>query len=175
MKKLAKLSAILTLLTIALTACEVLKPKKVDVRNRPDNAIDRAKKNVDEGRGVSLKGIIKGRGGNTFEFSTSNPMWRASLDILDFLPLVTVDYAGGLIISDWYSDSSGENNSLKVTVRFLTNQIQSNSLKVSVHKKVCSKNGSCNVRLIKSKISEELSKSIIVKAAELEKSDKLKK
>ena len=174
MKKLAKLSVILTLLTIALTACEVLKPKKVDVRGRPDSAIDRARKNVEEGKGVSIKGLMKGRG-TTFEFSTSNPMWRASLDILDFLPLVTVDYAGGLIISDWYSDSSDSNNSLKVTVRFLTNQIQSNSLKVSVHKKVCDKNGSCNVRLIKSKISEELSKSILVKAAELEKSDKLKK
>ena len=167
-----KILIITILLSISLNSCKYI--TNPSSRDTPIKGLDRAKKNVKEGRGISLGGLAKGRG-TTYEFSTSNPLWRASLETLDFLPMSTVDYSGGMIISDWYSDSSGENNSLKVTVRFLTNQIQANSLKVSVHKKVCSKNGSCNVRLIKSKISEELSKSIIVKAAELEKSDKLKK
>ena len=66
---------------------------------------ERARKNIEEGRGVSLKNIISGRIGTTnYEFSTSNPMWRASLEILDFLPLTTVDYSGGIIITDWYSE-----------------------------------------------------------------------
>ena len=42
----------------------------------------------------------------TYEFSTSNPMWRASLEVLDFIPLSTVDYSGGMIITDWYSEDS---------------------------------------------------------------------
>ena len=62
-------------------------------------------------------------------------MWRASLDILDFLPLSTVDYSGGVIISEWYTDDSNENQALKITIRFLSNTIQTNSLKVTVHKK----------------------------------------
>ena len=62
-----------------------------------------------------------GRLGSTnYEFSTSNPMWRASLEVLDFLPLATVDYSGGVIISDWYTDND-PNEALKITVRFLDN------------------------------------------------------
>ena len=148
--------------------------KKVDTRKVPISGPERAKKNVAEGRGVSLKGI-RGGGKTSYEFSTSNPLWRASLEILDFLPLATVDYSGGLIISDWYSDSTDLNNSIKITVRFLTNEIQSNSVKVIVHKKFCKTQGSCTTKLITSKISEELTKSILVKAAELEAIDKKKK
>ena len=46
----------------------------------------------------------------TFEFSTSNPMWRATFDVIDFMPFVTVDYAGGMIITDWYTDSNTSND-----------------------------------------------------------------
>ena len=99
----------------------------------PISGPERAK-NVAEGRGITLGKAI-GRGSTNYEFSTSNPMWRASLDILDFLPLSTVDYSGGVIISEWYTDDSNENQALKITIRFLSNTIQTNSLKVTVHKK----------------------------------------
>ncbi len=33
-------------------------------------------------------------------------LWRASLEILDFIPLTTVDYSGGIIITDWYNDKN---------------------------------------------------------------------
>ena len=68
--------------------------KKVDTRKVPISGPERAKKNVREGRGVGLKNMIGGKGSTNYEFSTSNPMWRATLDILDFLPLSTVDYSG---------------------------------------------------------------------------------
>lgn len=148
--------------------------KKVDTRKVPVSGLERAKKNVAEGRGVSLKGL-RGSGKTNYEFSTSNPLWRASLEILDFLPLATVDYSGGLIISDWYSDSTDLKNSIKITVRFLTNEIQTNSVKVIVHKKFCNTQNSCTTKLITSKISEELTKSILTKAAELQTLDKKKK
>ena len=76
--------------------------EKVDTRKTPISGPERAKKNVKEGRGIALGDAFK-RGTN-YEFSTSNPMWRATLDVLDFLPLATVDYSGGVIISDWYTD-----------------------------------------------------------------------
>ena len=61
--------------------------------NRPISAEDKRKKNIKEGRGASLGSIFGNRGGSTnYEFSSSNPMWRASLETLDFLPLTTVDY-----------------------------------------------------------------------------------
>ena len=92
--------------------------KKVDNRNVPVKGMERAKKNVEEGRGVSLGEMARGRGKTSYEFSTSNPMWRATLETLDFLPLATVDYSGGLVITDWYTDTDAASDSLKITVRF---------------------------------------------------------
>ena len=145
--------------------------KKVDTRKIPISGPERAKQNIKEGRGVTL-GKVMGKGSTNYEFSTSNPMWRATLDILDFLPLSTVDYSGGVIISDWYTDNSNKDQALKITVRFLSNTVQTNSLKVTVHRKKCSVNQTCNVEIFKSRIQEELIASILKEAAILEKQQK---
>ena len=157
-----------------LTSCQALKPEKVDTREVPIKGSDRARKNIDEGGGVSLKNVLNRGGGTNFEFSSSNPMWRASLEILDFLPLSTVDYSGGMIVSDWYTgDSSDE--AIKISIRFLSNEIRSDSLKIVVHKKKCSQNQTCKTQLLNnSKISQELRVTILKKAAELEKQKKKK-
>ena len=147
--------------------------KKVDTREVPISGPERAKKNVKEGRGVGLGEMIGvSKRGTTYEFSSSNPMWRATLDILDFLPLTTVDYSGGVIISDWYTDDSEKNQALKVTVRFLSNEVRTNSIKVTVHRKRCSVNQTCKVELFKSRIQQELIASILREAAILEKQKK---
>lgn len=146
--------------------------------NRPIQAKDKRRKNIDEGRGVSIGGFAKGmRGGTTYEFSSSNPMWRASLETLDFLPLSTVDYSGGVIITDWYSDNNASNQeSIKITLRFLSNEIRSDSLKVIIHKKKCNVNQSCKINLLtQSKIKDELFSTILSKAALIEKDSKKKK
>ena len=173
-KGISKLLIMLFVTALLLNSCGGF--KKVDTRKTPIKGMDRARKNVEEGRGISLKNLGK-RGGTNYEFSSSNPMWRASLEILDFLPLVTVDYSGGVIITDWYSDVSNNNDAIKITLRFLSNEVQSNSLKIIVHQKRCSKDlpTSCSVNKIDSKIEEELIISIIKKAALLEKQDKDKK
>ena len=102
-------------------------------------------------------------------------MWRASLEILDFLPLSTVDYSGGMIVSDWYSGES-TNESIKISIRFLSNEVRSDSLKIIVHKKKCSGNQTCKIALLdNSKISQELRGTILKKAVELEKESKNKK
>ena len=162
-------------LTLAmLTSCGALKPKKVDTREVPIKGTDRSRKNIEEGSGVSLKNVLK-RGRTNFEFSSSNPMWRASLEILDFLPLSTVDYSGGMIVSDWYTGESS-NESIKISIRFLSNEIRSDSLKIIVHKKKCASNQVCQTKLLNnSKISQELRSTILAKAAELEKESKKKK
>ena len=146
--------------------------KKVDAQKTPINALERAKKNVAEGRGASIKKLTEGRKGTNYEFSTSNPMWRASLETLDFLPLSNVDYSGGVIITDWYNDSSSQDESIKITIRFLSNEIQSNSIKIIIHKKECKANNNCLVTKIKSKIEEELARTILSKAAVIERETK---
>ena len=150
---------------------------KTDTRKVPVNAQETARKKVEEGRAAGL-GTILGRDGSTnYEFSTSNPMWRASLEILDFIPMTTVDYAGGMIISDWYSDNTGSSNeSIKITIRFLSNEIRSDSIKIIVHKKKCLSAQTCTTAQQKnSKIIEELRRSILAKAVIFEKNKKKKK
>ena len=168
---------IATLLTIllALTACGGY--EKVDQRTRPDGAQAKARKNIEEGRGATIGGLTRGIGrGTTYQFSSSNPMWRASLETLDFLPLTTVDYSGGVIITDWYSDNNSSKESIKISLRFLSNDIRSESLKVIVHQKICSANLNCRVVLLSNtKIKEELHTTILRKAALLEKESKNKK
>ena len=53
--------------------------------------------------------------------------------------MATVDYSGGTIVSDWYNDGSKGDEFIKITLRFLSNEIRSESLKVVVHKKLFGK------------------------------------
>ena len=159
---------------LTLSCGGAFKPKKVDTREVSVNAQERARENIKTGRGTSLGGIIN-RGTN-YEFSTANPMWRASLETLDFLPMNTVDYSGGVIITDWYSESRSSKESIKITVRFLSNEVRSDSLKIVVHKKICDNSLNCVVNLLEdSIIQNEIQSTIIKKAALLAKSDKSKK
>jgi hypothetical protein len=165
------------ILSILLSSCNAFKPKMTDARDTPVKGTDRARKNIEEGKGVSIGGALGGRrGGTTYEFSTSNPMWRASLEILDFLPMNTVDYSGGMIISDWYNgENSNDNSSIKISIRFLSNEVRTDSLKIIVHKKKCLQNNNCKVSLVdNSTISQELRVAILKKAAVLDKDLKKK-
>tara|TARA_B100000963_G_scaffold60597_1_gene48519 strand:+ start:3031 stop:3573 length:543 start_codon:yes stop_codon:yes gene_type:complete len=180
MRKYLILGLFLTILLPFLTTCGIGKKikeahKPVDLRNSPLDPDARAKRNIEEGRGISLGSL--GDKSTTYEFSTSNPMWRASLETLDFIPMTTVDYSGGMIITDWYSEETSSNQeSLKITVRFLSNEIRSDSLKIIVHKKTC-KNNNCRVSLLpnNSKIKNELLEVILRKASFFEKEKKIKK
>lgn len=151
-------------------SCGIYKP--TDTRKTPVEADQRARKNIEEGRGISVGNVLK-RSGTNYEFSTSNPLWRASLETLDFLPLTTVDYSGGILITDWYSDNSA-NQSLKITIRFLSNEVRSDSLKIIIHEKNCTINQNCDVKILDSKIKNELIQVIIKKAALLEADTKKK-
>ena len=62
--------------------------------------------------------LFGGNKSTNYEFSTSNPLWRATFDVIDFMPLVTVDYSGGMIITDWYTDSNTTNDSLNLQLGF---------------------------------------------------------
>lgn len=147
--------------------------KKVD-KTVPISGEERARKNIEEGRGISIGNL--GKNSTNYEFSSSNPMWRATLEIIDFLPLTTVDYSGGIIITDWYSNRSGSNNSeeLKITIRFLSNEIGASNLKIIVHQKKCKALNDCDINEINTKIKDELINRILTLASSIEKKNKSK-
>ena len=154
-----------------ITGCN----KNLD-RDRPLQAEEKRKRKIKEGRGASIGNVLGKMKGTNYEFSTSNPLWRASLDTLDFLPLSTVDYSGGVIITDWYTDNSSNKESIKISLRFLSNDVRSESLKITVHKRTCLTNQNCKTTILSdTKIKEELYSTILRKAALLEKESKKKK
>ena len=98
-KFLRKQPLIILLLAFLVSCGDPLANLPGGNRDTPTDGRERAKKNLEEGKGMSL-GKALGGGKTTYEFSSSNPMWRATFDVIDFMPLVTVDYSGGMIITD---------------------------------------------------------------------------
>ena len=152
-----------------LYSCGIYKP--VDTRKISPNSKERVKKNLEEGKGMSLKKMMGGSGGTNYQFASSNPMWRATLEILDFLPLANVDYSGGIITTDWYNEGTASDEAIKITVRFLTNEVRADGIKIIVHKKKCNIQQKCTVRKIASALEREIQIEILKKAAIFQKDD----
>ena len=145
-----------------LNTCGIWDP--ADARKVSPNAKERVKKNLEEGKGFTLMGAAKGDK-TSYQFASSNPMWRATLEILDFLPLANVDYSGGIITTDWYNEGTASDESIKITIRFLTNEVRADGLKIIVHKKKCNLQQKCAVRKVTSALENELQVAILRKAA----------
>ena len=81
------------------------------------------------------------------------------------MPLVSANYSGGIIITDWYSSSSNLGESIKISIRFLTNEVRSDALDIKVFYKKCGQNESCQISEKKGSLAQELNKKILAKAA----------
>ena len=157
-------------LIIFLSSCGPLKPSPSDARKVSPNVNERVRQNIEEGRGFRLMGGNKK--GGTFDFASSNELWRASLDTLDFMPLALANYSGGLIVTDWYSDGSSQKESVKISVRFLSNEVRSDALSIKVFFKNCGINENCKITDRSGELSSELTKKILTQAAIYEKQNK---
>ena len=157
----------LTLILLTLSACSSNIFRRADVKDTPINVKDRVRKNIEEGRGIRF-GKNSSSGG-TFDFASSNELWRASMDVLDFVPFSNASYSGGILITEWFDGNSNDKSEirdLKITIRFLTNEIRSDALDVSIHERKCQNNGtSCSVNKINSKLEPEISLAILKRAA----------
>ena len=167
--------SVITLFLLSLASivvsCGPLKPKYTDLRKVPGNPKDKREKNIKEGRGFRAMGLLNKKGSGSFDFASSNEMWRATLDLLDFTPLSNVDYSGGVIITDWFSESSDQ-DPIKITVRFLSNEIRADGLKIIIHKKICKKIDDCKIVKIDSTLGQEIKLAILKRAATLKESEK---
>jgi len=145
-----------------------------DARKYPADPKKRIEKNIAEGRGFKLSKPFEGNNGGVFEFASSNELWRASLDILDFMPLASVNYSGGIIVTDWYSNEESSNESIKISIRFLSNEIRSDALDIKIFNRTCVDLSNCVISKKTGNIESEL-KVKILKTAAVYKSEKEKK
>ena len=165
-KKTLKLLIFICILPFLLNSCADLIANRGDARKSPPNPELRVKKNMEEGRGFRLMDTMKGGRSTNFEFASSNELWRASLDAIDFMPLSSANYSGGIIITDWYSNDQDSNESIKITIRFLTNEIRSDALDIKVFRKLCKTNNKCKISENSGQLTKEL-KSKILKTAKI--------
>ena len=162
MTKILRVPILISVVIIlALSSCK----NAGDARKRPPNVKDRVQKNIEEGRGFTLMGSVKKNNIGEFDFASSNELWRASLDTLDFMPLALANYSGGVIVTDWYSDSDVNNESVKISIRFLSNEVRSDALDVIVFFKRCADVMNCKVTESEGNLGKELKKEILKKAA----------
>ena len=172
--RLIKILLLLQLI-ISLNSCGPLAYKKVDsskISNDPD---ERVKKNIEEGRSFQLLGDNTFGGTTTYEFASSNELWRATLDTIDFMPLTTANYSGGIIVTDWYSDNQNLNENIKITIRFLTNEIRSDALDLKIFYRNCDSSNKCKIIEKEGNLSKELKKEILKKAVIYQQQAKVKK
>ena len=165
---------ILLLLQIFLSInnCGIYRP--TDAREVSPNPEERIAKNLEEGRGFKIFDSER-KFGTTYEFASSNELWRATLDTIDFMPLTTANYSGGIIVTDWYSDNQNLNENIKITVRFLTNEIRSDALDLKIFYKKCDANNKCSVTENDGELSKEIKKEILKKATIYQQQAKIKK
>ena len=171
-KLFKKIIVTLTIL-FSLTSCQALKYKPVSAKDYPPEPEKRVQKNIEEGKAFRIFGDNEKKGG-TFDFASSNPLWRATLDTVNFLPLISANYSGGIIITDWYS-SNNQSESIKITIRFLTNDIRVDALDIKVFMKKCGIQSNCIITENDGQIVKDLKKSILKKAAIYEKELKANK
>ena len=169
-----KIIAFLTLITLVLNGCNGKLPGG-DARKTPADPAKRIEQNLKDGRGINLLDLGKSRGG-VFDFASSNGLWRASLDVIDFMPLSSVNYSGGIIITDWYSENNNLDESIKISIRFMTNEVRSDALKIKVFNRKCSNNLlNCKISETEGVLVSELKKEILKKATIYKKQNKEKK
>ena len=159
----SKTILILCFIPLLLYSCNGKVPG-ADARKVSYDPKERVKKNLEEGKGFRLSNVTKNMGGTNFEFASSNELWRASLDTIDFMPLTSANYSGGIIITDWYSDNSNNNQSIKIIIRFLSNEIRSDALDIKIFYKNCTTTTNCIVSEKETALINELRKEILKKA-----------
>ena len=176
MSKILKILAFIIILPLFLISCKgadgKFKLPGGDARKFPADPKKRVEQNLKEGRGFRLTGddgLFSNRGGGVFEFASSNELWRASLDTIDFMPLASVNYSGGIIITDWYSNNENLNESIKISIRFLTNEIRSDALDIKVFTKKCTENFNCQIYETNELLAPELTRQILKTATIYEK------
>ena len=172
MKKNISISIITLSIFFFLSSCGIYKPS--DARKVSPNDEERIKANQEAGKGLRLNKILNNSKGGDFQFASSNEMWRATIDVLDFIPLSNVDYGGGIIITDWYNSDAQKTQSIKIMVQFLSNELRADGLKVIIYKKDCGVEKNCETSVSKSKLENEIKTAILKKAAifKKEKSEK---
>ena len=156
-------------LLIFLVSCQKVDPSTGEKILIEPDPIKKARDFADKGGGIfgDINKVGKGSGSGNFEFASTNVLWRATLKSLDFLPLLNADYGGGIIIYDWYSQTNNPKEQIKISVQFLNNDLRSDSIKITAHKKICETIERCSNSTLDQNFANSIKDGIIASARTL--------
>ena len=166
------------LLSFLLFSCAKIDPVTGEKILIEQDGFKKARENADKGGGLFGtfgKDVQNRQGQGNVNFGNSNVLWRATLKSLDFLPLINADYSGGIIIYDWYSESSNSNEQIKITVNFLSNELRTESIEISSHKKICDQNQKCFTKKTDVDFNKSIKENILAEARKLRIAEEKKK
>jgi len=163
MKKIISISLII-IFSIFTAACTKNKESAdgtvIKKKKRSHNMKKRAE-NYDGGILTGKNGILSG-GRTTAQFAADNMLWRASLETLNFIPLSSANYSGGVIITDWYAKENSK-DAIKIQVVFKSDELSTNSIEIISHKKICNNNG-CQTSAMDQNFNSKIKNKILEKA-----------
>jgi hypothetical protein len=157
--KYKKIIALITLCIISISCSnneiDPVTGKKKEYEGNLDKRLEKSKNQTV---------LFGGASRNTDSFANTNILWRASIESLKNIPLSSLDYTAGIIITDWYGES--EKESIKITVNIVSKEISQNSIEISSFKKTC-QNNKCSTVTTNQSFNDELKLKILNKVREL--------
>ena len=118
------LLSILLMISSCSNYKSVFSSKVNDETQKPILVLEDNSKDVLLSKNINLK--------NLDNVNVNGYLWRATLNILSFVPLISTDALSGTIITDWYVNKNIQNQRLKITVNINTNELKSESIKIKV-------------------------------------------
>jgi uncharacterized protein DUF3576 len=82
------------------------------------------------------EGLVFGGSSKKASMPVNVHLWRASMDTVSFMPLMSTDSTGGTIITDWYIDPKSPNERFKFTIMILSENLRVDALKVTMFKQI---------------------------------------
>ena len=158
-------------LILILNSCALFS-KKDDKINSEENKIEEQKKKKRQSYNVRERVMSDGNSGFVFGgnkkdiLGGQNIMWKATLNILDFMPIVSASYDGGLIVTDWYS-SGNSDESVKINISFTSNEVSASSIVVSSFKKICKNGQNCKTVKTEEDFNKKIKDQILAEVREI--------
>jgi len=158
-------------LAVGLSACtsDYIQPEM-----RTEESIDRRDQKLGKFAGedtLTFGGPKKREEENTV-LGINTHLWRASLDTISFMPLVSADPFGGVIITDWYSPPQTPQERLKINIFILDRQLRSDGLKISIFRQERESTGEWVDRSVDPQTVRDLENAILSRARHYHKAKK---
>lgn len=156
------------LLSLLVTACDESAPtpnKNTSAYPQDSERTRKESRGKVTGEGLSLGGEDKKDQNSPIGVNAF--LWQASLDTLSFLPLVSADPFGGVLITDWYEDPKTLGERFKVTTLILGRSLRADAVKVSVFKQMREDSGNWRDAQVNPSVARDLEDTILTRARQL--------